>query len=92
MQNSDLPTFLPNNSYSDNNQLEINILDDKATDIREIEHITDAIHLVLNRLQYNDSKLQVSINRDTPYRLSLPDPITHIQRRKLRYVVTVYEK
>jgi len=84
--------ILPNNSYSDNNQLEINILDDKATDIREIENITDAIHLVLNRLQYNDSKLQVSINRDTPYRLSLPDPITHIQRRKLRYVVTVYEK
>jgi hypothetical protein len=87
-----LPNILPNNSFSDNNLLEVDIWDDKATDIREIEGITDAIHKALNRLQYNDIAINVSINRNTPYRLVLPDPIIHIQRRQLRYVVTVYYK
>jgi hypothetical protein len=86
------PNILPNNSFSDNNLLEIDVWDDKATDIREIEGITDAIHKALNRLQYNDAVMNVSINRNTPHRLNLPDPIIHIQRRELRYVVTKYEK
>ena len=86
------PNTLPNNSFSDNNLLEVDIWDDKATDIREIEGITAAIHAALNRLQHNDAVMNVSINRNTPYRLSLPDPIIHIQRRQLRYVVTVYNK
>lgn len=86
------PNALPNNSFSDNNLLEIDIWDDKGTDIREIEGIADAIHKALNRLQYNDAAMYVSINRNTPYRLSLSDPIIHIQRRQLRYVVTVYYK
>jgi hypothetical protein len=84
--------ILPNNSYSDNNLLEVDIWDDKGTDIREIEGIADAIHKALNRLQYNDANMNVSINRNTPYRLVLPDPIIHIQRRQLRYVVLAYLK
>ncbi len=87
-----IPNALPNNSFSDNNLLEVDIWDDKATDIREIEGITDAIHKALNRLQYGDSSMYISINRNTPYRLGIPDPIVHIQRRQLRYVCTVYEK
>ena len=86
------PNALPNNSFSDNNLLEVDVWDDKATDIREIEGITDAIHKALNRLQYNDAVMNVSINRNTPYLLNLPDPIIHIQRRQLRYIVTVYYK
>lgn len=86
------PNALPNNTFSDNNILEIDIWDNKGTDITEIEGITDTIHKALNRLQYNDTKMNVSINRNTPYRLVLPDPIIHIQRRQLRYVVTIYNK
>jgi len=83
---------LPNNSFSDSVILEIDVWDGKGTDIKEIETITDAIHKALNRLQYNDAKMNVSINRNSPYRLVLPDPIIHIQRRQLRYVVTIYNK
>lgn len=86
------PNALPNNTFSDNNLLEVDIWDDKGADIREIEGITDAIHKELNRLQYNDTNMNVSINRNTPHRLVLPDPIIHVQRRQLRYVVTVYKK
>jgi hypothetical protein len=86
------PNALINNSYSDNTLLEIDIWDDKSTDITEIEGIADTIHKALNRLQYNDAIMNVSINRNNPYRLVLPDPIIHIQRRELRYVMTVYNK
>lgn len=85
------PNSLPNNSFSDNNLLEIDIWDNKDTDIREIEVITDAIHKELNRFHYIDATMQVSINRNNPYRLSLPDPIINIQRRQLRYIVTAYQ-
>ena len=86
------PNALPNNTFSDNNLLEIDIWNNKGTDITEIEGIADNIHKVLNRLQYNDTNMNVSINRNTPFRLVLPDPIIHIQRRQLRYICTVYEK
>lgn len=86
------PTTVPNNTFSDNNLLEVDIWDKEGTDIREIETITNSIHKALNRLQYNDSVMNVSINRNTPYRLNLPDPIIHIQRRQLRYVITAYYK
>jgi hypothetical protein len=85
------PNISPNNSFSDKNNLTIDIWDDKDTDITEIEGLTDAIHKALNRFQYNDSTIQVSINRDTPYRLKLVDPVLYIQRRQLRYIVTVYK-
>jgi len=86
------PNSIPNNSFSDNNLLEVSIWDNKDTDITGIENMTDSIHKALNRLQYNDMKMNVSINRNNPYRLELPDPILNIQRRQLRYTVKVYYK
>ena len=86
------PNSLPNNSFSDNNLLEIDIWDDKGTDIREIEGIAESIHNVLNKHQYNDEFMNVSIFRNTPRRLSIPDPEIHIQRRQLRYIAKVYYK
>ena len=86
------PNALPNNTFSDNNLLEVDIWNNKGTDITEIEGITDAIHKALNRLQVNNTTMNVSINRNTPFRLVLPDPIIHIQRRQLRYVVLTYNK
>ena len=86
------PNALPNNTFSDNNLLEIDIWNNKGTDITEIEGIADNIHKTLNRLQVNNTNMNVSINRNTPFRLVLPDPIIHIQRRELRYIVTVYNK
>jgi hypothetical protein len=85
------PNVSPNNSFSDNNNLTIDIWDDKDTDITEIEGLTDSIHAVLNRFQQNDVGMNVSINRDKPYRLKLEDPSQGIQRRQLRYIVTVYK-
>jgi len=85
------PNILPNNSFSDTNLLSVNIWDDKDTDIRNIEAITDAIHKALNRFHYIDDAMQASINRNTPYRLELPDEMIGIQRRELRYTVKVYK-
>lgn len=85
------PNSLPNNSYSEINLLEVDIWDDKDTDIREIEGITDLIHAELNRYHYIDDYMQVSINRNTPYRLELADEMIGIQRRELRYTVKVYK-
>ena len=77
---------------SDNNLLEVDVWNDKGTDITQIETISSAIHKELNRLQYNGGSIYVSIRGNYPYRLSLPDPIMHIQRRQLRYIVTTYSK
>ena len=85
------PNSLPNNSFSDNNLLEVDVWDDKGTDIREIETMTDNIHFVLNNLHYIDAKMQLTIARNTPYRLKLPDEMIGIQRRQLRYIVKVYK-
>lgn len=84
------PNSTPNNSFSENNLLEISIWDDKSTDINEIETITDSIDKQLNKLKFIDSKMLVSIYRNTPHRLQLIDPIAHIQHRQLRYVVKSY--
>ena len=90
------PNVLPNDfcdyDISDFNLLEIDVWDDKGTDITGIEQMTSAIHKELKRLRYSDDARYVSISANTPYRLSLPDPEIHIQRRQLRYVVTVYYK
>lgn len=90
------PNVLPNEfsdeDISDYNLLEVDIWHNKGTDITEIEQISSAIHKELKRLQYNDGFMYVYIHANTPYRLSLPDPKVHIQRRQLRYIVTVYNK
>jgi len=87
----DFPNALPNNSFSDLNLLSINIWDNKDTDIRVIEAITDSIHKAINKLHYIDTVMQVSIFRNTPYRLKINDEMIGIQRRELRYVVKVYK-
>lgn len=86
------PNILPNNSFSDNNLLQIDIWDNKDTDIREIEGISDAIHKALNFYNTNTDTFQMSITRNTPYKLELPDPQINIQRRQMRYVCRVYYK
>jgi len=86
------PNSIPNNSFSDNDSLTIDIWDNKDTDIRDIEGLTDMIHKAVNKTQYNDSVMNVSIYRDNPYRLKIPDPEIKIQRRQLRYRVKVYYK
>ena len=85
------PNILVNNEFSDNNLLQIDIWDDKDTDIRGIEAITDQIHKVLNKLHYIDANMQFSINRETPYRLILSDVDLTLQRRELRYKLTIYQ-
>ena len=85
------PTAVPNNSFSDNNLLEVDIWDNKDTDIRDIEAITDNIHKALNKYHYINDHMQFSVNRNNPHRVGLPDPQINIQRRQLRYLVTVYE-
>jgi len=86
------PNITPGNSYSDINLLQVDIWDNKDTNIIEIETKTDLIHKALNKLRYNDSKMQLTINRDFPYRLELLDPEINIQRRQLRYTVKIYYK
>jgi hypothetical protein len=86
------PTSIPNNSFSDNNLLEVDIWDNKDTDIREVEGITNSIHKKLNRSHYITDIMQVSVSRNNPYRLEPMDPQIGIQRRQLRYIVKVYYK
>lgn len=86
------PNILPNNSFSDNNLLQIDIWDDKDTDIREIEGITDSITKALYPFHYNDENMDLNIYKNSPYRLDLPDPIPNIQRRELRFNLKIYYK
>ena len=86
------PNILPNNTFSDNSLLEIDIFNNKDTDIRDIEAISDLIHKKLNFFNVNTPTFQVSINRNTPYKIELPDPEINIQRRQLRYICKVYYK
>jgi len=83
---------IPNNSFSDNNLLEVDVWSDNGPDITECETITAAIHKELNRLQVNNADFNLSINRNTPHVLPLDDTILHVIRRQLRYICTVYEK
>src|SRR5665648_495295 len=79
-------------NISDYKLLEIDIWHNKGTDIRGIEEIVSAIHNELKALQYNDEFMYVLVHPNEPYRLSLIDPVVHIQRRQLRYIVTSYNK
>lgn len=84
-------TISPNNQFSDVYITQIDIWDNKDTDITEIESISDAIHAALNYYNTVNSTIGISINRNTPYKLSLPDPIIGIQRKQLKYLVKVYK-
>jgi hypothetical protein len=84
------PNILPNNTYSDNNLLTIDVWDNKDTDVTEIEGICDSIHGALNYMHQINETIAVSIIRDRPWKIEIPDPDINIQRRQLKYVVNVY--
>lgn len=83
---------MPNNTYSDNDLLYVDIWNNKSGSIVEIETIADSVNKALNRLQVNTDKFQVCICKNNPYRFPIPDTDVNIQRRQLRYIVRVYEK
>ena len=83
---------MPNNTYSDNNLLYVDIWDNKSGSIVGIETITDNVEKALNRLQVNNDKLQVCISKNNPFRFPVPDTDVNIQRRELRFICKVYEK
>ena len=55
------PNVLPNNSFSDNNLLQIDIWDNKDTDTREIEGIADAINKALYPYHLNNIDIDIAI-------------------------------
>lgn len=86
------PYSTPNNTYSDNISLYIDIWDNKSGSVVEIENITDKIEKALNRLQINNDKLQLCIYKNNPCRFPLSDTDINIQRRELRFICKIYEK
>lgn len=91
MQNLTFPNISQNNEYSDLNQLQIDIWNNKSGQVEEIETITDKLVKVLNKKIINNSDMLIQIFKDTPYRLKLPDPDINIQRRELKFLVKCYE-
>jgi len=85
------PNVVDNNSNSDNYFLELNVFDNKAQDIRNIENLTDSIHNLLKNKTICNANMAVYIKDNTPYRLKLDDPLTHIQSRQIRLVLLVYK-
>ena len=85
------PSTQPN-GFSELNSLDIDIWNNKANDIFEIETITENIDKQLNKLQVNNETMQLCIFRNNPYKLRINDPDIHIQRRQLRYILKVYYK
>lgn len=85
------PSVLPN-GFGELNLLEVDIWNDKANDITQIETIVDNIDKQLNKFQLNNEIMQVCIFRNNPYRFKINDTDIHIQRRQLRYIVKLYKK
>lgn len=87
-----LPNINQANEYADNNQFELDVWDDKGVNINEIEGIADSINKKINKAIYNDDHKLIIVNKNNPYRLTIPDQEIGIQRRQLRYVLKVYDK
>jgi hypothetical protein len=86
------PYAMPNNTFSDNNLLYVDIWDNKSGNIVGIETITDNAEKALNRLQLNNDKMQICIYKNNPCRFPVPDTDINIQRRELRFIVKTYLK
>lgn len=86
------PYIMPNNTFSNNNLLYVDIWNNKSGSIEEIETIADKAEKALNRLQINNDKLQICIYKNNPFRFPVPDTDINIQRRELRFICKVYEK
>lgn len=83
---------MPNNTYSDNNLLYVDIWDNKSGSVVEIETLADKVEKALNRLQINNDKMQICIYKNNPFRFPVPDTDINIQRRELRFIVKTYYK
>ena len=82
---------VPNNEYSDNDLLSINVYDNMDTDINRIESISTTILNLLKKFKYIDNNMQVSIYRNSPHYLTLNDEMIGIARRELRFICRVYK-
>jgi len=91
MQNLIFPSITANNEYSDLNQLQIDIWNNKSGQVEEIETITDNLVKALDKKIINNDDMLIQIFKDNPYRLKLPDSDINIQRRELRFLVKLYE-
>lgn len=92
MQNLIFPNAVQNNEYSDLNQLQIDIWNNKSGQVEEIETITDNLVKALNKKIIKTEDMLIQIYKDNPFRLKLPDPDINIQRRELKFLVKLYEK
>lgn len=86
------PNITENNEYSDLNQLQIDIWNNKSGQVEEIETITDNLVKALNKKIIKTDNMLIQIFKDTPFRLKLPDSDINIQRRELKFLVKLYEK
>ena len=86
------PYVNPNNTYSDNVLLFVDIWDNQSGSVEEIETIAENIDKALNRLKYNDDKIQLSIYKNNPFRYPITDVNVDLQRRQLRFVLKTYYK
>lgn len=80
-----------NLNYSDINQMQIDIWDNK-TSVIEIETISKKVDDIFKHLLFNNTEIFVKTYRDKPYRLKLDEIDNGIQRRQLRYVVKAMSK
>ena len=86
------PNITANNEYSDLNQLQIDIWNNKSGQVEEIETITDNLVKALDKKIIKTNDMLIQIFKDKPFRLKLPDPDINIQRRELRFLVKLYER
>ena len=84
--------ILPNNEISNKNILQIDVWDNRGNDIEKIETITANIYDALVNKSIKTDGMFLKINRNSPCVLTLPDPEIDIQRRELRFIVTVYKR
>ncbi|WP_243124386.1 hypothetical protein [Clostridium sp. AWRP] len=92
MQNLIFPNVSANNEYSDLNQLQIDIWNNKSGQVEEIETIADNLVKILDKKIIKTDSMLMQIFKDKPFRLKLPDPVINIQRRELKFLVKLYEK
>lgn len=85
------PNIITNNETSNSYLLEIDIWDNKTNDPREIDNIAKQMFSVLeNQRIITDDNFLILINRNTPCVINLVDPEPSLQRKQLRFIVTVY--
>jgi hypothetical protein len=83
-------TGIPNNEYSNNNLIYIDIWSNQHG-ITEVETLTDDIYNKLNKLKIMKDDMYLQIFRNNPCRLNLNDSDVNIKRRQLRFLVKTYE-